>query len=130
MNRHQMREAAFLLTFEKIFQEDASAEEIVEIAKECEVFPLDETAVALFQGVVDKQPELDAVIEPHLKNWKLNRISKVALAVLRLAVYEIKYCDDVDQDIAISEAVILTQGYAMKDDVNFVNGILGSIART
>lgn len=128
MNRHQMREAAFLLTFENIFH-DNCPQEILEIARECEVFPVDDKAEALFLGIVDKQPEIDAIIEEHLKNWKLNRISKVALAVLRVAVFEMKFCEDVEQDIAISEAVILTQSYAMKDDVNFVNGILGSIAR-
>lgn len=128
MTRHQMREAAFLLTFEKIFQ-DATPDELIEIVKDTEVFPIDQAVIELFKGVVEQQDELDVIIEKHLKNWNIHRISKVSLATLRVAVYEMMYCDDVDNDVAISEAVILTQSYAMKDDVNFVNGILGSISR-
>ncbi len=128
MTRHQIREAVFLLTFEKIFREETPSE-LIAVVKENEVFEVNAEVERLFCGVVEHQEELDVLIEPYLKNWALQRISKIALAVLRVAVYEIKFCDDVDTDVAISEAVILTQTYAMKDDVNFVNGILGAMAR-
>ena len=128
MTRHQMREAAFMLIFERSFLND-TVEEIVAAARECDSFPLNEQAVALFRGVDRHREELDRVIERHLKNWTLARISKVSLAVLRLAVYEMEYCDDISDEIAISEAVKIAQIYTLRDDVTFVNGALASVSR-
>lgn len=128
MTRHEMREAAFMLTFEQIFAQ-GTVDELVETAKECDHFEVVPATVELFRGVCEHQEELDEMISSHLKKWTISRISKVALAVLRLALYEMKYCDDIDNDIVISEAVKLTQAYSLKDDVTFVNGILGAISR-
>lgn len=130
MTRHEMREYAFLLTFERIFNND-SIEVILETARECDVVEvaLDKNVEQLFRGVDDKKDELDARITPHLKNWSIQRISKVSLAVLRLAVYEMIYCDDIDIDIAISEAVKIAQAYTVKEDVSFINGVLSSISK-
>jgi len=126
MTRHQMREAAFLLTFEQSFSND-SVDEIVSVAKECELFEIDDAAVKLFRGIVENRDSIDTIIQKHLKNWTIDRISKVSLAVLRVAIYEMRFCDEVSDDIAISEAVILAQTYTLKDDVNFVNGVLASV---
>lgn len=128
MTRHQMRESAFMLTFERIFNED-SIEEIIEIAKECETIELNEQAIALFKGVDEQKSILDAEIEKHLKKWSINRISKVSLAVLRIAMYEIIFSDDMDIDVAISEAVKIAQDYTLKDDVAFINGVLSSVSK-
>lgn len=128
MTRHQMRESAFMLTFEKIFTNEMP-DEIIATAKECDLFEINDQAIALFKGADEKQAELDEIIEKYLKNWSLNRISKVALAVLRLAIYEMKFVADISDDIAISEAVKIAQTYTMKDDVNFINGILASVSR-
>lgn len=128
MTRHQMREAAFLLTFERIFSPDVPADEMVQLAKECDEFELSPQAIKLFEGVDEHRDELDQVIEKYLKNWTIQRISKVSLAVLRLAVYEMKYMDTT-RDIVISEAVKLAQAYTLQDDVAFVNGVLASAAK-
>ncbi|WP_077534032.1 transcription antitermination factor NusB [Massiliimalia massiliensis] len=128
MTRHQMREAAFMLTFERIFNQD-SVEEMIQAAQECDSFELNEQAIALFRGADDHREELDSVIAKHLKNWTLARISKVSLAVLRLAIYEMKYCDDISDEIAISEAVKIAQTYTLKDDVTFINGVLASVSK-
>lgn len=128
MTRHQMRESAFLLVFERIFRND-EIDELLALAKECESLNLSRHTEALFRGVDEKTPLLDAEIEKHLKNWTLSRISKVALAVLRLAVYEIDYCKDIDIDIAISEAIKIAQEYTTADDVSFINGVLSSVSK-
>ncbi|SCH23196.1 N utilization substance protein B homolog [uncultured Ruminococcus sp.] len=117
-----------MLTFERIFTTD-SVEEIVDTAKECDSFEINEQAIALFRGVDEHREELDGIIAKHLKNWSIGRISKVSLAVLRIAVYEMKYCDDISDEIAISEAVKIAQTYTLKDDVTFVNGVLASVSR-
>lgn len=131
MTRHEMREYAFLLTYERIFNNDDPIEFILESARESDVVEvtLDKKVEQLFRGVDEKKESLDARIAPHLKNWSIQRISKVSLAVLRLAVYEILYCDDIDIDIAISEAVKIAQAYTLKDDVSFINGVLSSISK-
>ncbi|MEG0693221.1 MAG: transcription antitermination factor NusB [Oscillospiraceae bacterium] len=128
MTRHQMRQYAFMLTFERIFNED-DIDSIIELAKECETVEVNRQVLELFKGVDSKKEILDAEIEKHLKNWTLSRISKVSLAVLRVAMYEILYCDDIDIDVAISEAVKIAQIYTMKEDVSFVNGVLSSVSK-
>lgn len=69
------------------------------------------------------------MIESKLKNWKLSRISKVSLSILRVAVYELKYMDDVPTNVSINEAVELAKQYANEDDYSFINGVLGAIAK-
>ena len=73
---------------------------------------------------------IDAAIAPNLKKWTKERISKVSLAILRLGVYEIMFCEDVEDDIVVSECVKLATTFAYDDDVAFVNGVLGSIVRS
>ena len=72
---------------------------------------------------------IDTVIEKYSHGWKISRISKVALAVLRLAICEMKYFDDIPVGVSINEAVELCKKYAAKDDSVFVNGILGSASK-
>lgn len=128
ITRHQMRENAFILVFEKLFREE-SADDILELARECEDLTVNDQVEQMFRGVLDHVVDIDALIEKNLKNWKKERISKVSLAILRLGVYEILYCADVDNDIVASECVKLATTFAFEDDVSFVNGVLGSIVR-
>lgn len=128
MTRHQMREVAFILTFEKIFSNETT-QQLIETAKECNDFEINQEAICLFENVDQKKDELDEIIKKYLKKWTIDRISKVALAVLRIAVYEMYYVEDINDDIVISEAVKIVQTYTLKDDVTFVNGLLASISR-
>ena len=73
--------------------------------------------------------EIDAVIEKYSIGWKISRISKVALAVLRLAVCEMMFIDDVPTGVSINEAVELCKKYAANAEPAFVNGILGTVAK-
>lgn len=128
ITRHQMRENAFVLVFEKLFHNE-SADEILELASECDALVVNEDVESMFRGVINNLDEIDALIEKNLKNWKKDRISKVSLAILRLGVYEILYCNGVDNDVVASECVKLATTFAFDDDVSFVNGIIGSIVR-
>ena len=85
--------------------------------------------ISAFKGVYENVEELDSVIEKYLTNWTIDRISKVALAVLRLAIYEIKFMDDIPESVSIDEAVELCKKYSTTDDASFVNGLLGSMVR-
>ncbi len=127
MTRHESRQEAFCLLFERIFS-DATLEEIMENAVEGREVTLSKYAVELATTADAHQEELDAIIEPKLNKWKLNRISKVSLAALRLAVSEMEY-EDIPVNVVISEAVELTKRFSGEEDASFVNGVLGAIAR-
>ena len=127
--RREVRQAAFLLSFEKLFLDD-DLEKIFEGAEELgEFIPLNDEVKKLVRGIFDKQDELDAIIAKYSDKRAVNRIPKVDLAVMRLAIYEALYDDKVPVNVAISEAVGLTEKYALDPDISFVNGLLGSFAK-
>lgn len=79
--------------------------------------------------ILENLSEIDGYIERYAKGWKVERISKTARAVMRCAVCEILYMDDVPNNAAISEAVELAKGYDEPETVSFVNGVLGGFIR-
>ena len=128
MKRHEIRENAFVLVFEKIFNDD-DLTQIVEIAKECDDLQVNEEVIRIVTGVQQHVQELDAVFSEHLTKWSISRLSKVVLAILRLAVYEILFEDAIEPPIAINEAVELAKTYASQEDAAFINGVLGGFVR-
>ena len=80
-------------------------------------------------GTFSKLHQIDALIDERLKNWDFNRIAKIDLALLRLAVYEIRYASDITAATAINEAVELAKVYGTDDSPAFINGVLGQVAR-
>ncbi len=128
MTRKEAREETFFLTFERLFSND-SPEEILNLAEEVRDLLPDEYVKKVFFGICEKQEELDAIISEKAVGWKLNRISKTALAVLRLAIYEIMFEEDIPDSVSANEAVELCKKYATKEDASFVNGILGAVVR-
>ena len=129
MRRTKQREQAFQLVFESLFSNENILEsETLEIYQE-NVEELGDYAVSLFNGVNEKKEELDGVISEYSKRWKLNRIPKINIAILRLAIYEIKYVDETPDSVAINEAVELAKKYSGVEDSSFVNGILGAVVR-
>ena len=83
---------------------------------------------ALYRGVTEHCAELDKVIAAHAANWKLDRIARVNLCILRTAVYELK-AGEVPAPVVINEALELTRVYSSPESVPFVNGVLGAILR-
>ena len=81
-------------------------------------------------GVANRQDELNAEIQKYSIGWDISRISKLTRCVLQLAIYEILYVEDVPTGVAVSEAVRLAKKYDGDDTGSFVNGILGSFARS
>lgn len=144
MTRTAAREIAVQLSFE-LGMNPLSASEVLDsffeseyyatLATEDELFATapDETQEAyirtLVSGVSEHREELDGYIEKYARNWKLSRISKTAVAVLRTALFEILYMDEVPNAAAINEAVELAKGYDEAETVAFVNGILGGFMR-
>ena len=83
----------------------------------------------LVLGVAEHAAELDAYIEQYAKGWRFERISLVASAIMRVAMFEILYMPDIPHGVAISEAVNIAKGYESPEVVKFINGILGSFLR-
>ena len=123
MNRSQEREQAFIVLFESIFHPDVPVGELFALAEESEFFTGTEFSRSLVETTVEHAAEIDTV------DWSLNRLTRVALAILRLAVCEILYFDDIPVGVSINEAVELAKKYAEKKDSAFINGVLGSVAR-
>ena len=129
MTRHESRELAFILIFEKSFQKDISVTELIDSAVELELFPHNEFAEKLAKKVYLKLEEIDAIISENLVGWSAKRISKTSMAIMRLAVCEMLFGDDVPVGVAINEAVEIAKKYASADDASYINGVLGSIAK-
>lgn len=83
----------------------------------------------LVAGVRDHQQELDEIIARYSQGWALNRLAKVDLTILRMAVYELKYMPEVPVGATINEAVELSKQFCEDKSSGFINGILGSVAR-
>ena len=127
--RSESREQAFTLIFEKSFNPGTEMEDIIDLGVEHDLIKEDDFARNLAQKVWDKLYTIDAIIEKHSKNWKMHRISKVALSVMRLSICEMLYIPEVPVGVSINEAVKLCKKYATEEDASFVNGILGAVAR-
>ena len=82
-----------------------------------------------YAAVLEKTEEIDELINANAKGWKTTRMNKVDLSILRLAVYEMKFDEDIPEKVAINEAVELTRKYDEPETAKFVNGILGSFLR-
>ncbi len=129
MTRREAREQAFIVLFEKIFDNDATISEIVATAKEAELIKINSFAENILNTVEEHFSEIDEIIEANSQDWTLSRLPKVSLAILRLAVSEIKYIEDVPNGVAVNEAVELAKKYGTNEDASFINGILGTIAK-
>ncbi|GAB3344340.1 transcription antitermination factor NusB [Modestobacter lapidis] len=91
--------------------------------------PVPEHAVRLVQGVVEQSARIDELIEVHASGWSLDRLPDVDRAVLRMAVYELLWVDDVPDAVVIDEAVELAKALSTDDSPAYVNGVLGGIVK-
>ena len=144
MTRTAAREIAVLLSFE-LGVNPGSGEEILEtlfepayydtLAAEDPVFSEYPDAEQLdyirrlMLGVDGHLPELDSYIEKYAKKWKVGRISRLALAIMRVCMYEVLYMPDVPDSAAVNEAVVLAKKYEQRETAAFINGVLGSFVR-
>jgi len=127
MTRREAREKALCLIYEYGYNTDKSPEEIIEqAAEEWEESPSG-FAKELFFGVCNHIDELDEKIAAAAENWKIQRISRVSLAALRLCAFELIYMPETGREISINEALELTRKYDDEKAVAFVNGVIGKI---
>ncbi|HWR62269.1 MAG TPA: transcription antitermination factor NusB [Clostridia bacterium] len=141
MSRRLAREAAIKFLFSIDFNKDGNLEEMLEEFFEAarerkndeyqdEIGENDiKYAEEVIKGTIDKLQPIDKLIQGNITGWTKDRIVKVDLAVLRLALYEILYRDDIPDSVAINEAIELAKKYSTDESGSFVNGVLGKIVR-
>ena len=127
--RREARENAFLLAFSQTFGDVPLAEALTNHAENDEEHPVDGFSKLLLNAYYDHSAEVDDEIRAHLRNWTMERLPRVSLTVLRLAIAEMLFGGENKPGVAIKEAVELTKKYGADEDYQFVNGLLGAVAR-
>lgn len=133
MGRHELRERVFMLLFRVEFHD------IAEMPEQIRLFFAESGNMASgkdvdyiqvrFQAVLDRLPEIDRLINENTEGWDTSRMGKVELTVLRLAVYEMRFDDDIPAGVAIDEAVEIAKKYGQDNSGGFVNAILAKIVK-
>lgn len=128
MSRREIREHIFCILFRMEFHQKEELSE--QLLYENEDASKEDAAYIQnkIQAVAEKAVEIDEMINASAKGWKTTRMGKVDLTLLRLAVYEIKFDEDIPTGVAINEAVELAKKYGADESPSFVNGILAKIA--
>ena len=127
MTRRELRENVFLLLFRYEFHEEGEmTEQLGLLEEDLENVPAEDMEYInrKCQDIIAKVAEIDAAINESTTGWKTTRMGKVDLSIIRLAVYEMKYEDDIPNKVSINEAVELAKSYGTDDSASFVNGVL------
>ena len=130
MTRRALREQVFKMLFRVEFHDaEEMKEQAVLFDEEESCSEKDKEYITKkFENIVEKITEIDAAVNEVAKGWKTTRMSKVDLTIIRLAVYEMKYEEDIPVKVAINEAIELAKQYGADDSPAFVNGILAKLA--
>ena len=128
MTRREIRDSAFKLVF-FFFLRDDDINELYEIAEEIEEITVNDDVKKIVEGTIAHAQELDGIISQYSKSRSIPRISKLNLAILRIAMYESLYDDNTPMNAAISEAIKLSMMYTYQEDTAFINGVLGAFSR-
>jgi len=134
VGRKSARKSAFQIIFQLPFYENFDFKEVLRTFFESPDFSgfSDEDKDYIqkdVHGVCERLFEIDELISAYTVGWDIKRISKVDLAIIRLAVYEMKYVDDIPSGVAINEAVEIAKEFGDDDSPKFINGILGTMFR-
>lgn len=128
MNRRTLREQVFKLLFRVEFNSKEEMEEQCRLFLEHEEMEISETdadyILGKYTAIHDRLEEIDSMINEKAKGWSTDRMGKVDLTIIRLAVYEMKYDESVPQGVAINEAVELAKKFGLDESSGFVNGVL------
>ena len=126
MTRKEARELAFVLLFEKEFHPDVDIEELYRLACEQNDAKEDEYVTFAIRTAQEHAEEIDATIDTYAVGWKRTRISRVSLAVIRLAICEMFYMPRIPLLVSLNEAIELSKKYDDEKAYGFVNGVLNA----
>ena len=128
MTRREIRDSAFKLVFEQLLRDD-DIQELYDIAEEIEEITVNDEVKKIVEGTISHAEELDGIISGYSKSRSISRISKLNIAILRIALYESIYDDNTPMNAAISEAIKLSMVYTYQEDTSFINGVLRAFSR-
>lgn len=132
MGRREQREQIFKLVFQFEFNDKTEMPEQMKLYLEQEEIQSEKDCTYIsdkFEKIQEKLSEIDGLINEQTVGWKTERMGKVDLAIIRLAVYEIKYDDSVPVSVAINEAVELAKKFGQDESSSFVNGVLAKFSK-
>ena len=132
MIRSKQREHIFKMLFQIEFNDEADMPEHLKYYFETLDNATEAEKVYIqnkYEAAARLVPEIDVLLNENTKGWKTSRMNKVDLTILRLAVYEMKWDEDIPERVAINEAVELAKKFGGDDSPSFVNGVLGRLAR-
>lgn len=133
--RHQLREIAFQTIFSMLYNEEVTTHVAIDNILDWHASDLadDESVVVpayvtlVVDGVKARQEELDKHISAHLKGWTVSRIAKTDLVILRLAIFEMVYIEDIPAKVSLNEALELAKEFSDDESRRFINGVLSSV---
>lgn len=132
MTRKELREHIFKMLFQIEFNKSEDMPEHLkyyfETVENAENKDFDYIKTK-FEAVIDHKDEIDDLLNNSTEGWKTSRMNKVDLTILRLAVYEMKWDEDIPERVAINEAVELAKSFGGENSSSFVNGILGKLSK-
>ncbi len=134
-NRRHQRRFAFQVIYSFGFDRDVSKDTLIRsfdnfwAEEEFDMERQDSYAWTLVEGVFDNYDRIDEIITQHSQHWKLNRIAKVELTILRLSLFEMLFCPDIPLKVAMNEAIELAKNFGDDNSKTFVNGVLDAAAK-
>jgi transcription antitermination protein NusB len=129
--RRKGRELALQALYQIEMTDDASAGAVDSFLQHFEGNPgAKEFARRLVSGVVSQRAEIDGLIERCTENWKLTRLAKVELVILRMATYELVFCSDIPTSVSLDEAIEIGKRFGSADSATFLNGVLDQVAHS
>ncbi len=130
MSRRTARKHIFKMIFQAEFYKEEEIDDAIELYKD-EIDDANEADMKFIKneisGIMENKGAVDDTINRYAEGWEISRIAKVDLAVLRLAVYEILYADDIPNKVAANEAVELAKEFSSEKSPAFINGVLGRV---
>ena len=134
-NRRHQRRFAFQVIYSFGFDREVSKDTLIRsfdnfwAEEEFDMERQDSYAWTLVEGVFDNYDRIDEIITQHSQHWKLNRIAKVELTILRLPLFEMLFCPDIPLKVAMNEAIELAKNFGDDNSKTFVNGVLDAAAK-
>lgn len=125
MKRREAREKALQILFQMELNEMHLGQAIANVMEE----ESDAYLQKLVEGVVANKVEIDAQIEANLDNWSMDRLNKVDLAILRVSVFEMVYCEDIPDRVSLNESLEIAKIFSDEKSSKFINGVLANIAK-
>ncbi len=137
LTRRQAREITLCLVFDFGFNSEEKPEELLELylryfpeenaEKTAEQIKSNNYIQQVYFGVAENVDELDEIIKNCSEKWKFERISRVSVSILRIAIYELLYIKDIPHEVTINEAVELSKKFDTEDSYTFIHGVLGAV---